>query len=82
MKGGVIARGVPTGPKVFLSLPDACGLKPCDQNHLKNGLVLHSCVGGTYDKYRGLRMLSGAALSGLRKARILRHVVAFVFPIR
>ena len=23
-----------TGPKVFLALPDACGLRPCDQTHL------------------------------------------------
>ena len=38
------------GSKVFLTLPDACGLRPCDRTHLKNGLVPHSCVGGTYDK--------------------------------
>ena len=40
-------RGMPTGPKVFLALPDACGLRPCDRAHLKNGLVPYSCVGGT-----------------------------------
>ena len=40
--GGFIAwrlrhpkKGMPTGPKVFLALPDACGLRPCDQTHLK-----------------------------------------------
>ena len=43
-------RGMPTGSKVFLALPDACGLRPCDWTHLKNGLVPYSCVGGTYDK--------------------------------
>ena len=40
-------RGMPTVPKVFLALPDACGLRPCDRAHLKNGLVPYSCVGGT-----------------------------------
>ena len=42
-----LKRGMPTGPKVFLALPDACGLRPCDRAHLKNGLVPYSCVGGT-----------------------------------
>ena len=40
-------RGRPTGPKVFLALPDACWLRPCDRAHLKNSLVPYSCVGGT-----------------------------------
>ena len=44
---GAPKRGMPTGPKVFLALPDACGLRPCDRAHLKNGLVPYSCVGGT-----------------------------------
>ena len=39
---------MPTRPKVFLSLPNVGGLLPCDQTHLKNGLVPHSYVGGTY----------------------------------
>ena len=43
-------RGMPTGSKVFLAMPDACGLRPCARNNLKNGLVSYSCVGGTYDK--------------------------------
>ena len=43
-------RGMPTGSKVFLVLPDACGLRPCVWTHLKNGRVPYSCVGGTYDK--------------------------------
>ena len=55
-----LKRGMPTRPKVFLALPDACGLRPCDRTHLKNGLVPHSCISGTYDKYRGPRTLSGA----------------------
>ena len=41
-------RGMPTGPKVFLALPDACGLRLCNRTHLKNGLVPYSCVGGTH----------------------------------
>ena len=45
-----LIRGMPTGPKAFLALPDACGLRPCDRTHLENGLVPHSYVGGTYDK--------------------------------
>ena len=28
-------RVMPTGPKVFLALTDACGLRPCDRAHLK-----------------------------------------------
>ena len=32
---------MPTGPKVFLALLDACGLRPCDLIHLKNDLVLN-----------------------------------------
>ena len=44
---GAPKRGMPTGPKVFLALPDACGLWPCDRAHLKNDLVPYSCVGGT-----------------------------------
>ena len=31
----LLIRGMSTGPKVFLALPDACGLRPCDQIHLK-----------------------------------------------
>ena len=34
-----LIRGMPTKPKVFLALPDACGLRSCDRTHLKNGLV-------------------------------------------
>ena len=41
-------RGMPTGPKVFLALPDTCGLRPCDRVHLKNGLVPYSSVGETH----------------------------------
>ena len=44
---GAPKRGMPTEPKVFLALPDACGLRPCDRAHLKNGLVPYSCLGGT-----------------------------------
>ena len=47
-------RGMPTGPKVFLLMLDACGLRPCDRTHLKNGLVSHLYAGGAYDKYRGV----------------------------
>ena len=45
-----LKRGMPTGSKVFLALPDACRLRPCDRTHIKNGLVPHSYVGWTYDK--------------------------------
>ena len=47
-------RGMPTGPKLFLPMQDACGLRPCGQPHLKNGLVTNLYVGGTYDKYPGV----------------------------
>ena len=43
---------MPTGPEAFLELPDACGLRPSDRTHLKNGLVPHSYASGTYDKYQ------------------------------
>ena len=43
-----------TGPNVFLAMPDACGLRPCDRTHLKNGLVPDLYVAGTYDKYPGV----------------------------
>ena len=45
-----IIRRMPVGPQVFLALPEACGLRPCDWTHLKNGLVPHLYVGGTYDE--------------------------------
>ena len=34
-----LIRGMPTRPKAFLAMPDACGLQPSDQTHLKNCLV-------------------------------------------
>ena len=39
-----LIREQSTGIKVFLAMPDACGLRPCDRNHLKNGLVPNSLV--------------------------------------
>ena len=45
-------RGMPTEPKVFLAMPDTCGLRPYDRTHLKNGLVPYLSSGGTDDKYR------------------------------
>ena len=30
---------MPTGPEAFLGMPDASGLRPCAQTHLKKGLV-------------------------------------------
>ena len=42
---------MPTGTKVFLAMPDACELRPCDRTHLTNCLVPDFYVGGTYDKY-------------------------------
>ena len=55
-----LKRGMPIGPKVFLVLPDACELRPCDRTYRKNGLVPHSCVGGTYDKYGGRNVVDGS----------------------
>ena len=49
--GGVIdwrpKKGNADGAEGILALPNACGLRPCDRAHLKNGLVPYSCVGGT-----------------------------------
>ena len=41
---GAPKRGMPAGPEAFLELPDAFELRLCDRNHLKNGLVPHSCA--------------------------------------
>ena len=43
-----LIKGMLTGAKVFLALPDVC--RPCNQTHLKNGLVPHLYTGGAYDK--------------------------------
>ena len=40
----LLIKGMWTGPKVFLAMPDACGLRPCDWTHLKNGLEPNSLV--------------------------------------
>ena len=42
-----LKKGIADGAEGILALPDACGLRPCDRAHLKNGLVPYSCVGGT-----------------------------------
>ena len=45
-------RGMPTGPKAFLGLPDASGLWPCDWIHLKMAFC-HTCtLGEAYNKYQ------------------------------
>ena len=46
-----LIRRMLMGPKVFLALPDACGLRPCDWTHLKNGLVPYFSGGGTENRY-------------------------------
>ena len=46
-----------TGLKVFLALPDACGLQPCDQTHLKNGLVPNRTLVGCMIIIGGLEPL-------------------------
>ena len=43
-----LKKRMPTGSKVFLALTVACGLWPFDWTHLKNGLLPHSCLGGTH----------------------------------
>ena len=45
-----LIRVMPTGPKVFLAMPDACGLRPCNRTHLKNSLVPHLYTSEAYDK--------------------------------
>ena len=39
-----LISGMPTGLKMFLAMPTACGLRPCAQTHLKKGLVPHLSV--------------------------------------
>ena len=48
-----LIRGMPTGPKVLLVMPYACGLRPCDRTHLKN-----LSGGRTDEKYRVLPSLT------------------------
>ena len=47
-----LIKGMPTRPKVSRAMPDACGLRPCDWTHLKNGFVPDLYAVGAYDKYR------------------------------
>ena len=51
-------RGMLTGPKVFLVLPNTCGLRPCDRTLLKNGLVPYFSGGRTENKYQVLPSLT------------------------
>ena len=46
-----LIRGMPTEPKVFFAMLDACGLRPCDQTHLKSGLVPDLYAGGVNDEH-------------------------------
>ena len=48
------------GPKVFLAMPDACGLHPATGPTLNNGLVPDLYAGGAYDEYPGV---TGSVLS-------------------
>ena len=44
-------KGIADKTEGILALPDACGLRPCDRIHHKNGLVPYLYAGGVYDKY-------------------------------
>ena len=55
-----LIRGMPMGPKVFLAMPDACGLHPATGPTLNNGLVPDLYAGGAYDEYPGV---TGSVLS-------------------
>ena len=69
---GAPKRGIPTGLKVFLALPDASGLRPCDRTHLKTALCHIRALVGRIDKYqRSTQSLSVA--TRLHEARILRY---------
>ena len=50
----LLIRGMLTRLKVFLAIPDACGLQPCDQTHLNKAL----CQIWTDDKYREDQVLA------------------------
>ena len=58
-----LIRWMTTGPNVFLAMPDASGLWPCDRAHLKNGLVPYLLGSGTDDKYRVLPSLPVSTLA-------------------
>ena len=46
-----LIRRIPTKPKVFLAMLDACELRPCDRTHLKNGQVPDLYARVAYDRY-------------------------------
>ena len=64
---GAPKRGMPTEPKVFLALPGACGLRPCDRTHLKTALCHIRALVGRFDKYRGLR--------GRSQGKVIQHKI-------
>ena len=64
---------MPTEPNVFLAMPDACGRRPSDSTHLKNGLVLYLSGGGTDDKYR-----SESSHSGIQDMIECQDIICYV----
>ena len=65
-----------TGPKVFLAMLDACGLRPCDWIHLKNGLLPYLSGGGMADKYRGVLSPGDAQQETSLGLGLLKKIVA------
>ena len=66
---------MPTGPKVFLALMDACRLRPCAGPTLKTALCHIRALVGRNDKYRGLRGRSRAFVCGLSSPVLGLHSV-------
>ena len=72
---GAPKRGMPMGSKVFLALPVACGLRPCDWTHLKRPCAIFVRWWDASINTRGLRGRSQGPLGSTRlhSARILRY---------
>ena len=55
-----LLRGMSTGLEVLLGLPDASGIRPCDQTHLKTALCHTRTLGWAYVKYQCTNRRVGA----------------------
>ena len=57
-----VLAGMPTGPKVFLAMLEACGLRACDRTHLKKVLYYTRSFGGVRDRLLDQTPVFGAPL--------------------
>ena len=87
LRGGVIAwrlrrlkKGNADGAEGIFSLPDACGLRPCDRAHLKNGLVPYSGVGGTQRQIQRSTRTFSKSMYGTRPCCLVQAITRHTCP--